>query len=112
MSCIFNFLDNMLETKRKIKSIIAFDNSVMHIFIQCNSIGIRAIDSFFNFVCFKPYLYKLQKCYAKKQSQKKPTKEDKIKDAFLLLFVILLSALAVIGTLFDSGTGKGAFPLN
>lgn len=103
----------MLETKRKIKSIIAFDYSVMHIFIQRNSIGIRAIDSFFNFVCFKPYLYKLQKCYAKKNSRrKKPTKEDKIKDAFLLLFVILLFALAVIGTLFDSGTGKGAFPLN
>lgn len=45
-------------------------------------------------------------------AEKKTTKEDKIKDAFLLLFVILLFALAVIGTLFDSGTGKGAFPLN
>lgn len=102
----------MLETKRKNKSIVAFDNSVVHIFIQRNIIGIRAIDSFCNFVCFKPYLYKLQKCYTKKTVAEKPTKEDKIKDAFLLLFVILLFALAVIGTLFDSGTGKGAFPLN
>ncbi len=48
----------------------------------------------------------------KNSRRKKPTIEDKIKDAFLLLFVILLFALAVIGTLFDSGTGKGAFPLN
>lgn len=37
------------------------------------------------FVCFKPYLYKLQKCYAKKQSQKKTNERRQNKGCVLIV---------------------------
>ncbi len=85
-SCIFLFSGIILAYIPLIAFSILF--AISHIFISCKN------------------------ATQKKSRRKKPTIEDKIKDAVLLLFVILLFIFAVIGTLFDSGTGKGAFPLN
>lgn len=46
-----------------------------------------------------------------KRRKKPVTVEEKLKDEVLLLFVLLLLALAAVGVLFGADIGNGAFPL-